>query len=102
MRFKEIHNEDHTHNGRYIIRAMTYEQSHSPPHELKAFLAIPEVKKELDKLRFVIHNTPTNLLAKIPRSEIVNDLLTRHNFQISPRGKELIYNYLKGSDQYLK
>jgi hypothetical protein len=102
MRFKEIHNEGHTPNGRYFIRAMTYEQNHSPPHELRAFLSIPEVRVELEKLRYVIKNTPTQLLNKIPRSEIVNDLLSKHNFRISPRGKELIYNYLKGSDQYLK
>jgi hypothetical protein len=102
MRFKEIHNEGHTQNGKYIIRAMTYEQNHSPPHELRAFLAIPEVKKELDKLRFVIQNTPANLLVKIPRSQIVDDLLKRYDFRISPRGKELVYQYLKGNNQYLK
>ena len=101
MRYKEI-NEGYNKNGKHFIRAMTYEQNHSPPHELRAFLSIPEVKKELEKLRYVIQNTPSQLLNKIPRSEVVNDLLTRHNFRISPRGKELIYNYLKGSDQYLK
>lgn len=102
MRYKEFNTEEYKKDGTYLIRAMTYEQNHSPPHELRAFLAIPEVRKELEKLRFVIKNTPLKLLNKIPRSEIVNDLLLRHNFQISPRGKELIYNYLKGSDQYLE
>lgn len=101
MRFSEFINEGYS-NGQYRIRAMTYEQNHSPPHELRAFLAIPEVKKELDKLRFVIKNTPANMLVKIPRAEIVDTLLAQHGFKISPRGKELVYNYLKGNDQYLK
>lgn len=100
MIIKDI-SEEYTKSGRYIIRAMTYEQGHSPPHELKAFLNIPEVKKELEKLRFVIKNTPNHLLASVPRSEIVNDLLLKHNFKLSPRAKELVYNYLKGNDQYL-
>lgn len=99
MRFKDF-NEEYKKDGKYLIRAMTYE-NHSPPHELRAFLAIPEVKKELDKLRFVIKNTPLNQLNKIPRAEIVNTLLAQHGFKISPRGKELVYNYLKGNDQYL-
>ena len=103
MKYSEIVNEEYTKDGRYIIRAITYEnQSHSPPHELRAFLAIPEVRKELEKLRFVIKNTPLRQLAGIPRSQIVNDLLLKHDFRISPRGKELVYNWLKGSDQYLE
>jgi|688.fasta_scaffold1299393_1 hypothetical protein len=84
------------------IEFISEDPGHSPPHELRAFLAIPEVKKELDKLRYVIYNTPANLLVNIPRAQIVNDLLLKHNFRISPRGKELIYQYLKGSDQFLK
>jgi hypothetical protein len=100
MRVDDIY-EEYKKDGTYLIRAMTYE-SHSPPHELRAFLSIPEVKKELDKLRFVIKNTPPALLNKIPRAEIVDTLLKQNNFNISPRGKELVYNYLKGNDQYLK
>lgn len=101
MRFSEFINEGYS-NGQYRIRAMTYEQNHSPPHELRAFLAIPEIKKELDKLRFVIKNTPPKQLGSIPRAELVNDLQLKYNIQLSPRAKELVYNYLKGNDQYLK
>lgn len=100
MRYYEI-KEGRNKDGTYLIRAMTYED-HSPPHELRAFLSIPEVKNELDKLRFVIKNTPNHLLNKIPRAEIVDELLKKHNVQISPRGKQLVYNYLKGNDQYTK
>jgi len=100
MRYSEFTSEGYS-NGQYRIRAMTYEQNHSPPHELRAFLDIPEVKQELNKLRFVIKNTPAKLLATLPRAELVNDLMLRYNVQLSPRAKELVYNYLKGNDQYL-
>jgi hypothetical protein len=100
VRYSEIQ-EEYKKDGTYLIRAMTYE-NHSPPHELRAFLSIPEVKKELDKLRFVIKNTPNHLLNKIPRAEIVDELLKQYKIQISPRGKQLVYNYLKGNDQYLE
>ena len=102
MKISEIYNEEYSKNGRYIIRAITYEQNHIPLHKLRAFLAIPEVRKELEKLQFVIKNTPIQHQANIPISKIVHDLLLKHNFSISPKSKELIYNFLKENDQYLE